>query len=162
VRGAEFATDLTIAERTQFIQAAYSLQQVKTLEWIKEQPSWDEGLTKDVAKLVNKGPVRYDGKTAKDWREKYYAMKEHHHANEHGSDYEEMKIAENKLEVSQSKLNAALAFIHDDVYYWKKVNPVHLGEKWDVEYSKRINQAPRMKKHLFEHSQKTTSKKKFN
>ncbi len=156
VRGAEFSKDLTSKERKQFIQAAYSLQQVNTLNWIKNQPNWDAGLNKDVVKLVNIGPERYAGKTAKDWRDKYYAMKKHHHANEHGSDYEEMKIAIRENKISQSKLNAALAFIHDDIYYWNKVDVNDLNENWEIEYAKRIDQAPKMKAYLFQKQQATT------
>ena len=159
LRGADFAIDLGVIERTQFIQAAYSLQQVKTLEWVKNQPNWNVGLTKDVVNLVIKGPNRYAGKTAKDWRDKYYALKEHHHTAEHDSDYAEMKIAIRENKVSQSKLNALLAFIHDDVFYWKKVDVNDLNENWEIEYSKRIDQAPKMKAYLFKKEQATTQTK---
>jgi hypothetical protein len=59
-----------------------------------------------------------------------------------------LKETEKHLAISQSKLNATLAFIHDDPYYWDKVDPTHLSSKWGAGYAKRIEQAPRMKKHL--------------
>ena len=159
LRGADFAKDLGVIERTQFIQAAYSLQQVKTLEWVKNQPNWNVGLTKDVANLVIKGPNRYAGKTAKDWRVKYYALKEHHHAAEHDNDYAELKIVKNELDISQSKLNAALAFIHDNPYYYNKVDLNHLGEKWENYYKVNLDKAPNLKEYLFKKEQSTTQTK---
>jgi len=57
-----------------------------------------------------------------------------------------------KNEISQSKLNCALAFIHDKPYFWKKVNPEHLNENWENEYKYWILISPRMELHLFDQS----------
>ena len=51
-------------------------------------------------------------------------------------------------EISQSKLNCALAFIHDEPRYWDKVNIEHLNANWENEYATWIEKAPRMKQHL--------------
>tara|TARA_R100001463_G_scaffold2960_2_gene12245 strand:- start:3698 stop:4171 length:474 start_codon:yes stop_codon:yes gene_type:complete len=51
-------------------------------------------------------------------------------------------------EISQSKLNCALAFIHDEPRYWDKVNVDHLNANWEKEYANWIEKAPRMKLHL--------------
>jgi len=154
-RGADFYKDLTKREKEQMISKAFEMEHVKVLNWIKEQPFWDKGLSKDFQNLVKSGPERYGRYTALEWREKYYDMKKHHASMEHTEDTELLDEAENKIEeleeqhgIDQSKLNAALAFIHDDVYYWQKVNVNHLNENWEIEYAKRMDDAPKMKKHL--------------
>ncbi|MBU97964.1 MAG: hypothetical protein CL429_02605 [Acidimicrobiaceae bacterium] len=51
-------------------------------------------------------------------------------------------------EISQSKLNCALAFMHDEPRYWDKVNIEHLNANWENEYATWIEKAPLMKQHL--------------
>jgi hypothetical protein len=59
-----------------------------------------------------------------------------------------------KYEIAQSKLNCSLAFIHDDPFFWKKVNPNHLNENWEVEFKYWISISPRMELHLIDQSHK--------
>jgi hypothetical protein len=158
-RGALFEKDWSHDEKDTFIKVAHTLGHTNCLNWVKSQPNWQVGLCKESQKMVIKGPERYKGKTAKDWREKYYTLKQHHYSDDHGSDYEAMKIATQKNKVSQSKLNALLAFIHDDVFYWNKVDVNDLNENWEIEYAKRIDEAPKMKAYLFQKEQSTTQTK---
>lgn len=58
------------------------------------------------------------------------------------------KLYKEQNEISQSKLNCALAFIHDEPRYWDKVNTEHLNANWENEYATWIEKAPLMKKHL--------------
>jgi len=55
-----------------------------------------------------------------------------------------------KNDVNLSKLNAALAYIHDDLFYWKKVNIDHLGERWQRDIVERLEFKPVLKNHLFQ------------
>ena len=146
-RGAEF-TDLTPHDRQQVIATSFRLSHIRVLEWVKKQPFWANGLDRDTVNMVLHGPARNGGLTIEDWKKKYYTMKNHHKEMEHDDDYAALRKTEKELAISQSKLNAMLAFIHDDPYYWNKVDPTHLGEKWGAGYATRIEQAPRMKKHL--------------
>jgi len=155
-RGALFDKDWSHEEKDTFIKVAYTLAHTNCLDWVKKQANWKTGLCSESIKMVTKGPERYKGKTAKSWRNKYYSLKEHHYSNEHDSDYDEKKIAIQKNKVSQSKLNALLAFIHDDVFYWKKVDVNDLNENWEIEYAKRIDEAPKMKAYLFQKKEATT------
>ena len=56
-------------------------------------------------------------------------------------------------DVSQSKLNAALAYIHDDLFYWNKVNIDHLGESWEKDIVERLEFKPVLKHHLFQRTE---------
>lgn len=147
LRGAVF-TDLTPHDRQQVIELSFRMSHAKVLEWVRKQPFWANGLDRDTQNMVLHGPERNGGLTIQQWKEKYYTMKNHHKEMEHDDDYVALRRTEKLLAVSQSKLNAMLAFIHDDPYYWNKVDPTHLGEKWGAGYATRIEQAPRMKKHL--------------
>ena len=70
-----------------------------------------------------------------------------------------MKIAIRENKVSQSKLNAALAFLHDNPYYYNKVDLNHLGEKWENYYKLNLDKAPNLKEYLFKKEQATTQTK---
>ena len=62
-----------------------------------------------------------------------------------------------KNEISQSKLNCALAFIHDKPFFWKKVNPEHLNENWEKEYKDWILISPRMELYLIDQSHRAAN-----
>ena len=95
-------------------------QKIKCLEWIMGEDDWDKHIDEALRGEVE---MAVSGKIHTD---------------------------KEALDISQSKLNCALAFIHDDPYYWDKVNVNHLNEKWEKEFADWIEKAPRMKEHLAE------------
>ena len=164
-RGADFYLDLTKREKEQMISRAFEMEHVKVLNWIKEQPFWDKGLSKDFQNLVNSGPERYGRYTALEWKEKYYDMKKHHASMEHTKDTELLDEAETKIEeleeqhsIDQSKLNALLAWYWDDTGYLVNVNWNHLNEKWESGFQLRLHEAPKVEAHLFEKKNPTVQR----
>ena len=66
---------------------------------------------------------------------------------------QEIKLSyKQQNEISQSKLNCALAFIHDNPYFWEKVDPDHLNDNWEKEYEDWILISPRMEQYLIDKS----------
>ena len=161
-RGADLVKDVPIKDRITMIETAYTLGSTNALNWIMEQPEWDNGLTYETKKLAIRGPQRYEGRTGKDWRAKYYELKKHHY-NEHHID---VTVAQNKADdyekrfnVSQSKLNTLLSWYWNDPEYLKKVKFEHLNEKWWHGFNLRLKEAPKVEAHLLK-GNKIVNKKK--
>ena len=68
----------------------------------------------------------------------------------------EAKNIELELAVSQSKLNALLAWYWDDPKYLESVDYLHLNEKWVEGFGLAIKKAPKVMKHLFDGQDKLT------
>ena len=145
LRGADLVKDVAIKDRITIIQKAYQLEHTNVLNWVMQQPNWDDGLDKEIKKLAIKGPERYEGRTKTEWRAKYYALKQHHY-NEHHID---VTVARNKLKVSQSKLNALLAWYWDDPKYLDKVDYNDLDQDWVDGYKQRLKESPGVEAYLF-------------
>ena len=151
-RGALFEKDWSHEEKDTFIKVAHTLGHTNCLNWVKSQPNWKTGLCQESKKMVIKGPERYKNKTINEWARKYYDLKKHHYEDEHDS----IKEVQKQLDISQSKLNAALSFIHDNPYYYEKVDLNHLGEKWENYYKVNLDKAPNLKEYLFKKEQATS------
>ena len=150
VRGACFSRDWNYQEKKLFIETAHALGHTNTLDWVRSQPNWQNELCKDISNLVESGVDRYGSYTAQEWRKKYYDLKKHHYDDLHSNDYDQLA---GDYEISESKLNAALAFIHDDPKYFVKVDLSHLGNKWENYYKKNLDKAPRLKQYLFDQTE---------
>jgi hypothetical protein len=151
-RGALFDKDWSHEEKDTFIKVAHTLGHTNCLNWVKNQPNWKTGLCQESQKMVIKGPERYKNKTINEWAGKYYELKRHHYEDQH----DEIKDVQKQLDISQSKLNAALSFIHDNPYYFEKVDLNHLGAKWDDYYKLNLDKAPNLKEYLFKKEQTTS------
>lgn len=68
----------------------------------------------------------------------------------------EAKNMELELAVSQSKLNALLAWYWDDPKFLESVDYSHLNENWAKGFSLRLKKAPNVMKHLFDSQDKLT------
>jgi hypothetical protein len=154
-RGALFDKDWSHEEKDTFIKVAYTLAHTNCLNWVKNQTNWKTGLCQETQKMVIKGPERYKNKTINEWASKYYELKRHHYEDQH----DEIEDVQKQLDISQSKLNAALSFIHDNPFYYEKVNLNHLGEKWENYYKVNLDKAPNLKEYLFKKEQATTQTK---
>ena len=148
----DFNKDWSYEEKIIFIKVAHTLGNTNCLNWVKNQPNWQNDLCYETAKMVTAGPERYKNKTINEWVDKYYNLKKHHYEDQH----DEIKEVQEQLDISQSKLNAALEFIHDNPYYYEKVDLNHLGNKWDDYYSQHLDKAPNLKEYLFKKEQATS------
>tara|TARA_R100000152_G_C6775299_1_gene203624 strand:+ start:1358 stop:2056 length:699 start_codon:yes stop_codon:yes gene_type:complete len=69
----------------------------------------------------------------------------------------EAKNIELELAVSQSKLNALLAWYWDDPKYLESVDYSHLNDKWAEGFSLGLKEAPKVMRHLFDSQDKLTN-----